>query len=80
MKQHKDAEARETLEEGLRVHPESAHLRAVLAALTFDIGDRRRAQTLLEEAERINPDLEAVKVVRRIISEQQQIINKHKKR
>ncbi len=80
MKQQKDAEARETLEEGLRVHPESAHLRAVLAALTFDAGDRRRAQTLLEEAERINPNLEAVKVVRQIINKQQQIINKHKKR
>ncbi len=69
----RSAEARETLEQGLRVHPQSAHLRAILAAFLLDSGENRRAQVLLEEAERINPDLEMVKTVR-------QVMDKHKKR
>jgi len=73
MAQHDYAKAREIVEQGLRVYPKSAHLRALLAALTFDSGDRRRAQTLLQEAERINPNLEMVKAVRKIL-------NEHKKR
>jgi non-homologous end joining protein Ku len=48
-------------------------LRAILAAMLLDSGENRRAQELLEEAERINPDLEMVKTVR-------QVIDKHKKR
>jgi len=67
------ADAREILEQGLRVYPQSAHLRAILAALLLDSGDTRRAQGLLEEAERINPDLEMVKTVR-------QVMDKRKKR
>jgi tetratricopeptide (TPR) repeat protein len=73
MSQHKDAEARETIEQGLRLYPQSAILRALLAPLLLDIGDRRRAQTMIDEAERLNPDLEMVKAVR-------QIMNKHKKK
>ena len=73
MAQQRWAEARETLEQGLRVHPQSAHLRAILAALLLDSGENRRAQVLLEEAERLNPDLEMVKTVR-------QVMDKHKKR
>jgi len=69
----RSAEARETLEQGLRAHPQSAHLRAILAAFLLDSGENRRAQVLLEEAERINPDLEMVKTVR-------QVMDKHKKR
>src|SRR6266581_4353952 len=69
----RSAEARETLEQGLRTHPQSAHLRAILAAFLLDSGENRRAQVLLEEAERINPDLEMVKTVR-------QVMDKHKKR
>lgn len=67
------ADARETLEQGLRVYPQSAHLRAILAAVLLDNGETRRAQGMLEEAERINPDLEMVKTVR-------QLMNKFKKR
>ena len=73
MELRRTAEARETLEQGLRVHPQSAHLRAILAAMLLDSGENRRAQELLEEAERINPNLEMVKTVR-------QVMDKHKKR
>ncbi len=73
MSQQKDAQAREILEQGLRLYPQSAALRALLAALVLETGDRRRAQSLIEEAERLNPNLEIVKTVR-------QIMNKHKKK
>src|SRR5260370_17339015 len=49
--------ALETVEQGLRYNPDSAHLRALLAAIYLDKGDRRRAQAALEEAEPINPNL-----------------------
>src|SRR6266487_416185 len=48
--------AYETAEQGLRYHPDSALLHALLAAVYLDKGGRRRAQAALEEAERINPD------------------------
>jgi tetratricopeptide (TPR) repeat protein len=73
MSQHKDAEARETIEQGLRLYPQSAILRALLAPLLLEIGDRRRAQSMIDEAERLNPNLEMVKTVR-------QIMNRHKKK
>ena len=73
MTKHEYAKAREIVEQGLRAYPKSAHLRALLAGLTLDTGDRRRAQTLLQEAESINPKVEMVKAVRKIL-------NEHKKR
>jgi tetratricopeptide (TPR) repeat protein len=73
MELRRTVQARETLEQGLRVHPQSAHLRAILAAMLLGSGENRHAQELLEEAERINPDLEMVKTVR-------QVMDKHKKR
>jgi tetratricopeptide (TPR) repeat protein len=73
MTKHEYAKAREIVEQGLRAYPKSAHLRALLAGLTLDTGDRRRAQTLLQEAENINPKVEMVKAVRKIL-------NEHKKR
>jgi tetratricopeptide (TPR) repeat protein len=73
MSQQKDAEAREILEQGLRLYPQSASLRALLAAIVNETGDRRRALSLIGEAERLSPDLEIVKTVR-------QIMNKYKKK
>jgi tetratricopeptide (TPR) repeat protein len=52
------------VEQGLRYHPGSAHLRALQAAAYIDKNDRRRAQAALEEAERLNPNLEIVQAVR----------------
>ena len=57
----------EIVEQGLRQHPNSAHLHALLAAIYSENGDRRRAQSELAEAERINPDLEVVQAVREMI-------------
>ncbi len=54
----------EIVEQGLRYRPDSAHLHALLAAIYSEKGDRRRAQSELAEAERINPDLEVVRAVR----------------
>lgn len=62
------AKAYETVEQGLRLHPQSAQLRALLAAVYMDRNDRRRAQAALEEAERINSDLEIVRSIRNIFN------------
>ncbi len=59
--------ALEIVEQGLRYHPNSAHLHALLAAISSENGDRRRAQSELAEAERINPDLEVVQAVREML-------------
>ncbi len=53
------------VEQGARLNPLSAHLRGLLAGLLLDMGERKRAQAVLEEAERINPDIEIVRAVRR---------------
>jgi tetratricopeptide (TPR) repeat protein len=59
--------ALEIVEQGLRYRPDSAHLHALLAAISAENGDRRRAQSELAEAERINPDLEIVQAVREML-------------
>jgi Tfp pilus assembly protein PilF len=59
--------AMEIVEQGLRQHPDSAHLHALIAAIYSENGDRRRAQAELAEAERINPDLEIVQAVREML-------------
>ena|SRR5712691_3945211 len=67
------SKAHQILEQGIHIHPKSAHLRALLSSVLFEMGEHRRAQTILEEAERLNPESEMVKVVR-------QAIKKSKKR
>ncbi len=57
----------EIVEQGLRRRPDSAHLHALLAAIYSENGDRRRAQSELSEAERINPDLEVVQAVHEML-------------
>jgi len=59
--------AMEIVEQGLSRHPNSAHLHALLAAVYSENGDRRRAQSELAEAERINPNLEVVQAVREMV-------------
>lgn len=61
-------EAQEIVEKGLAAIPDSAHLRALLAGILADKGERRRAQAVLAEAERINPRLEIVQAVREILN------------
>jgi tetratricopeptide (TPR) repeat protein len=59
--------AAEIVEQGLRHRPNSAHLHALLAAIYSEKGERRRAQSELAEAERIDPDLEVVQAVREMM-------------
>ena len=56
--------AYKVVEQGTILHPQSAHLRGLLAGIILDQGDLRRARAVLEEAERINPDVEIVQAVR----------------
>lgn len=68
----KAPEARETLEQGLSIHSHSAQLRAMLASIYFESGNHRRAEVLLEEAERINPALPMVKAMRQEVNQSKQ--------
>jgi len=56
----------------VRANPNSAHLHALFASVLFEIGDQHGAHRQIEEAERIDPQLEIVQSVR-------QYINKAKK-
>ncbi len=64
-------EARTLLEEGLAREPESAPLLTLLASTYFD-SDHRRADELLSEAERIEPDSLLVQLYRQIFEEERQ--------
>ena len=55
------------VEQGARLHPRSAHMRAFLAGILLDMGERRRGQAVLEEAERLDPENEMVQAVREIL-------------
>ncbi len=60
--------AREVLEQGLRTNPDSPQLLALLSRVYLESGDLRRAQRFLEEAEEIDPELELVQTVRRLVN------------
>jgi protein involved in temperature-dependent protein secretion len=55
------------VEQGVRLHPQSAHMRGLLAGILLDMGELRRAQAVLEEAERIDPGSEMVQTVRKML-------------
>ncbi|HEU5229670.1 MAG TPA: tetratricopeptide repeat protein [Ktedonobacteraceae bacterium] len=57
-------QAREIAEQGVRAHPNSAPLRAILASVLIEIGDKNAAQQQLAQAEAIDPTLEVVQRVR----------------
>ena len=59
--------ARDLISQGIRALPQSAHLRALMATVYFHQNDRRRAKEYLEEAERINPNLDIVQAVREMV-------------
>ncbi len=63
------SKAREILEQGLRVNQDSADLRVFLAIVLMAIGDDRRAEKLLDEAEEIDPDLEFIQTVRQALKQ-----------
>jgi tetratricopeptide (TPR) repeat protein len=59
--------ARDVLAQGIRNIPYSAHLRALMAMVYIEKGDRRRALEYVQEAERINPELEIVQAIRELL-------------
>src|SRR5436305_12161917 len=56
------------LEEGLRINPESAQLRAFLALAVSESGDYRKAEELLDEAELLDPDLDMIEMYRLLLN------------
>ena len=62
------------LEEGLRINPGSAQLRAFLALAVSESGDYRKAEELLDEAELLDPELDMVEMYRLLLN-----INKTRK-
>lgn len=65
-------------EQGLQLHPNSAHLRALLASIYLEQGDGRRAEAELKEAERIDADHQFVKMVRRRLNEAQRRVTRER--
>ncbi len=63
------SKAREILEQGLRVNQDSAELRVYLAIVLVAMGDDRRAEKLLDEAEEIDPDLEFIQTARQALKQ-----------
>ena len=56
------------LEEGVRINPGSAQLRAFLALAVSESGDYRRAEELLDEAELLDPELGMVEMYRLLLN------------
>jgi tetratricopeptide (TPR) repeat protein len=56
------------LEEGLRINPGSAQLRAFLALAVSESGDYRKAEELLDEAELLDPELDMVELYRLLLN------------
>ena len=63
------SKAREILEQGLRVNQDSAELRVYLAMVLMAMGDDRRAEQLVDEAEDIDPDLELIQTARQALKQ-----------
>lgn len=59
--------ARDIVAQGIRALPQSAHLKALMATIYLQKKDQRRAREYLEDAERINPNLEIVQAVRELV-------------
>ena len=60
--------ALEILEKGLRANPNSAQLRAFLALAVSESGDYHKAEELLDEAARLDPDLDMVEMYRLLLN------------
>lgn len=59
--------ARDVFSQGIRALPQSAQLRALMAMVYIEKGDLRRAREYVQEAERLDPDLEIVQVIRELL-------------
>ena len=68
MEHGQTSKARLVLEEGVRINPGSAQLRAFLALAVSESGDYRRAEELLDEAELLDPELGMVEMYRLLLN------------
>jgi tetratricopeptide (TPR) repeat protein len=68
MEHGQTALALEILEKGLRANPNSAQLRAFLALAVSESGDYHKAEELLDEAARLDPDLDMVEMYRLLLN------------
>jgi tetratricopeptide (TPR) repeat protein len=62
------SKASRVLEEGLRINPGSAQLRAFLALAASESGDYRKAEELLDEAEQLDPELDMIEMYRVLLN------------
>jgi tetratricopeptide (TPR) repeat protein len=62
------SKAIEVMEEGISHNPDSAVLNIYLASTYMEMGDYRQAEIFLQRAERIDPDLEVVKMFRQVLN------------
>jgi tetratricopeptide (TPR) repeat protein len=62
------AKAIEAIEDGLSANPDSAVLNVYLATMYLDNQDYHQAEIFLERAERLDPELEAVKMMRQVLN------------
>jgi tetratricopeptide (TPR) repeat protein len=62
------SKAIEAIEEGISNNPDSAVLNVYLASTYMDMGDYRQAEVFLQRAERIDPNLEVVKMFRQVLN------------
>jgi Flp pilus assembly protein TadD len=68
MEQGQSSKACLVLEEGLRINPGSAQLRAFLALAVSESGDYHKAEELLDEAELLDPELDMVEMYRLLLN------------
>jgi Flp pilus assembly protein TadD len=62
-----DTKAVELVEEGLQKHPDSAHMRGLAAMILAISGNYPRARALLDEAERMDPEMEMLPEYRAVV-------------
>jgi tetratricopeptide (TPR) repeat protein len=62
------SKAIEAIEEGISNNPDSAVLNTYLASTYMELGDYRQAEVFLQRAERIDPNLEVVKMFRQVLN------------
>ena len=68
LESNQPSKAIEAIEEGISNNPDSAVLNVYLASTYMEMGDYRQAEIFLQRAERIDPDLEVVKMFRQVLN------------
>ena len=68
LENNQPSKAIEVIEEGISNNPDSAVLNVYLASTYMEMGDYRQAEIFLQRAERIDPELEVVKMFRQVLN------------